>query len=230
MSTTNVSRLRVTPDSDLLALAPEKPRRFLDKALRRGLTVWQSTNASVTGGQAWTIESANPIDDWQLWLYFQAGARGGRLTITRYTPSVSGRLASVKLTQAMAGIAIDDMGDSLDRHNARVAQAQSAMRQLGSELDGAIVPDAPATSARLSAVRAVKAAPALIEARAALDSLKVNGRFALRMARTGAIPRTTTGTVRAALANRDLVSQAGGVLTDLGRAVRELIMNPEGVL
>lgn len=226
--------IAITAGSALLAQTPNKPRRFLEKALARGLSVVQTDTA--TGTASYSIASPNPVDDWRLWIHYTAGHNGGRLNLVRYTPNApKGRPTTKKLTIMGANILIDDMGDSLDRHNARVAQAEAALRQVGRELDGTVV-DVPA-SPRNAAVRELKAtqpvladetAAALLvaEAHEKLATLKVNGRFAIRMAKTGAIPRSTTGTVRQALLNRDLVTPAGGVLTDLGKAVRELILNP----
>jgi hypothetical protein len=232
---TNASRISVTADSQLLAAVHSKPRPFLERALKRGLTVWQHTNTSAVRGQGWTIESANPIDDWQLWLYFIPGKRGGRLTITRYYLSAGlGKSVTVKLTQAQARVTIDDMGDALDRHHerqARIDQAEAAMRQLGSELDGAVVPDAPAApspTAPSAAVQAVKEVPLSGEtslAKEALVGLKANARFALRAAHRGTIPQNTPTKVRHVLVRRGLADVAGGALTELGREVRKLIIN-----
>lgn len=199
--------LTIELGSPLFELTPEKPRHFLEKALKRGLTVRVHGNTSVTGALSWTIESGNPIDDWQLWLYFQPSARGGRLTINRYTPGTQ-KSTSKQLTHQVAGITIDDMGDALDRHHAREAAKR----------------EEAAFQARRDAHATDLDTAANPEAATVLGTLKVNGRFALRMARNGAIPRTTTGTVRQALINRGLVSPAGGILTDLGRATRALVL------
>lgn len=210
-----MTNVAITPaDLDRLEeFVPEKPARFLAKALRRGLTVRQHTNTSVTGGLGWTIESPNPIDDWQLWLYFQGGSRGGTLTISRYTPSTTRKSNTTKLTQQMAGVTIDDMGDALDRHNARIAEAEAAMRQVGAELDGATV--------TLPGVVPVSGDVSL--AKEALAALKANGKFAIRAAARGTIPRNTPAKVRHALVRRGLAQVSGGALTDLGKAVRSLI-------
>lgn len=221
---TNASRIQVTTGSALSALAPAKVQPWLNRALERNLTVWQNTTLRDT--QGWTIESPNPVDDWQLWLFFEPSTRGGRLTITRYTPSITRKANSTKLTRVQASVTIDNMGDGLDRYHEReaakarrnahaaaptIAEAEAALRQVGRELDGAVL--APE----------VTPATADTQARETLSTLRVNGRFAIRMARTGAIPRSTTGTVRLALVNRDLVSPSG-VLTGLGREVRKLIL------
>jgi hypothetical protein len=237
---TDASRIPVTLDGTLLALAPAKVQPYLTKALKRGLTVWQNTTIT-PGHLGYTIASSNPIDDWQLWLYFTAGARTGSLTINRYDPwSTAKKTKTTKLTHQMAAITIDGMGDALDRHNARVAQAEDALRQVGDELDGkvitldsATVATATGDAARRAAVRAVQAAPApnadpdaQALAVAALGSLKANAKFALRAARAGALPHNIPGKVRHALVRRGLVAVAGGMLTDVGRVARSMILNP----
>lgn len=203
--------------SRLFELTPEKPKRFLEKALRRGLTV--RLHGTTTDATGWTIESTNPIDDWQLWLYFQPGARGGKLTISRYTPTTTTRSNTKKLTQREASITIDDMGDALDRHNAR--EADKARRDAhAADLDAAVATRPALDTVPASDVDSETFAQAVTLA----ASLKANGLFAIRVAHRGAIPRNTPGKVRAALVNRGLAHVAGGTLTDLGRAVRSLII------
>lgn len=198
---------------------PEKVRRFTDKAVARGLKVrTPSVNGqprpTAEGVTAVLIHSLNPIDDFELWINHTAGANGGRLNLTLYTPSKKGKTTK-KLTRADTFAWINEMGDALDRHFEREAAKKT---------EPAVTPSA----ARQSAVQAVKAATVPeIDAsavNAVLSTLKVNGRFALRMARTGAIPRTTTGTVRQALVDRGLVSPAGGLLTNLGKLARAAVM------
>jgi len=217
---TNAARIPVTLDSDLLALAPAKVQPFLTRALDRGLTVWQNTTTT-PGHSGWTIESTNPIDTWQLWLYFTAGTRTGTLTISRYAPDVADQSkATRRQTQAQARVVIDDMGDALDRHNAR---------RDAHDLDTATA----GGPHREAAVRAVKATTATAPdadtqalAVVALGSLKANGRFAIRAASRGMLPRNVPTKVRHALVRRGLVAVAGGMLTDVGRVARWMILNP----
>jgi hypothetical protein len=239
-----MTNILMTADSNHVALAPEKARRFLTKALDRGLTVRLHTNTSVVGALGWTIESPNPIDDWELWLYFTPGSRGGSLKIHRYIPATSGKAAPTKLTFAMTGIAIDDMGDALDRHHARQAahaeQAAFDARRDAHAADLSTTHQAmtvvravdAGNAAQAAAVQAVKATPAVqpdpgVQAQAAaiLAALKANARFAIRAAHRGTLPRNTPTKVRGALVRRGLAGVAGGALTDLGRAVRVLIIN-----
>jgi len=226
---TNASRLPVTLDSNLYALAPEKVKNFLYKALNRGLTVWQSTNTTITVGTGWTIASPdNPIDDWQLWLYFIPGSRGGSLRITRYLPRSTKRSPTTKITYRMAGIVIDDMGDALDRHRDR--EAKKATAQAATVVQAV----ESANTARAAAVQELKATPpAAVDmvdadtqalAVAAVGSLKANGKFAIRTARNGRIWANTPAKVRTALVNRGLVHVSGGMLTELGRVVRSLMI------
>lgn len=213
----------------LIANAPAKVQRFVRTAHDRGLNV-------SLDGSTYTVSSPNPIDEFQLWLHFAPGANGGRLTATLYTPS--NKRPTKKLTQQNALYWIHDMADALDRHNARQAATDAAAVRDDDLNDTASVPSrnvkaqrtahAADLSAAVSNAQAATGAQPVndlaVEAQAVLSALKVNGRFALRMARTGTIPRTTAGTVRQALVNRDLVSPAGGTLTALGKAVRQLVM------
>lgn len=213
-----MTNINVTLDSNMLELAPEKPREFLRRALDRGLTVKEHPAAGVVQALGWTIESPdNPIDDWQLWLYFTPGSRGGSLKIHRYIPATSGKAAPAKLTMAMARVTIDGMADALDRHRAREAARDAHAADLNATAQR--FPARPRTAAHVDTNQNPGGKAAV-----AVQTLKGNGKFALRMARNGAIPPATTGTVRRALVNRGLVSQAGGMLTDLGRMARDLIM------
>lgn len=232
-------KLTITTDNIDTLHVPAKVRPFLDRALRRGLTVQQITFAGRTEGRSnYIVSSTNPIDDWELWLYHTSGRNGGRLDLTRYAPRPAGyrgraRSDTTKLTRQMAGITIDDMADALDRHNTRQG-ATSAGQHTGERL-------AADTRQAMTVVRAVDAGNAAREAGvqavkapvtdpdtqalavAAVATLKANARFALRVARNGRIWANTPGKVRTALINRGLVHASGGMLTDVGRVVRELI-------
>jgi hypothetical protein len=229
-------------DNQLSLESPAKVAPFVFRALSRGLVAVQ-TDSDVDGGSSYSIMSTNPIDDWRLWIHFTPGRNGGRLNLVRYMPNPpKGRSTTAKLTIPQAFIQIDEMGEGLDRHNARVAQAEAALRQVGQELDGAAistgvvtasVPSAPTSGVvRHNAVRELKAAPAVdsdaatrAEAQAVLGTLRANARFAVRAAHRGTIPRNTPAKVRHALVRRGLAGVAGGALTDLGRAVHQLILN-----
>lgn len=223
--------------ADNLGTLPKKVAPFVGRALGRGLLVAQNPTSADSGLSSYVVSSVNPIDDWQLWIAHQAGANGGRLTLTRYAPTATKRPNTVKRTQAEARLLIDDMGDSLDRHVAREAAKPVAVV---TEFTG----DEPATvtlsyamskmADTISAGRArFDAATSTVQddnaqqetAQLMVNQLRANGRFALRMARLGRIPANTSAVVRTALVNRGLIQAAGGTLTDVGRVAHTLILN-----
>lgn len=118
--------------------APAKVTALLDLATEHGLTVTRDETRGET--HAWTISTPNPVDSTQVWLYWNPGQRGGRLSIT-----VSyGAQARRNVTRRYARIALQLMAESLQRHLDREAaaapkvtieQARAAMAQVGHELN-----------------------------------------------------------------------------------------------
>lgn len=103
--------------ADILDNAPTKVAPFLHRALDRKLNVTQD-------GRGYRISSPNPIDQFEVWLFYTSGRNGGRLNIFQYGgPRNIGRRKSTswRITTRMARIVIDDMGDALDRHIARMS-------------------------------------------------------------------------------------------------------------
>jgi len=99
--------------------APAKVAPFLKKAEERGLTITMTEN-----GQSYRISSPNPIDDWELWIYYTPGHNGGRCNIYQYVPInqfSKRKRPDTKVTRRMARIVLDNMGDALDRHHEREA-------------------------------------------------------------------------------------------------------------
>lgn len=218
-----------TPDSFDTLGVPAKVRPFLAKAIQRGLTVKHV--AAREGQSNYTIDSVNPIDDWSIWLYHTAGRNGGVLDLVRYTPIVTGgrRKPAKKITRVEASIAIDDMGDALDRHHAREAAGRTAQFNAqrdahADDLNAAVTqfPTRPRTKDPVDTNQNPDGKREL--AQTVLAGLRANARFALRIAQGGRIPTNTPAKVRGALVNRGLVVAAGGVLTDLGRVARSLVV------
>jgi hypothetical protein len=145
------------------ATIPLKIQPWLDKAESLGLEVHESERSGSL--RSWTIGTPNPIDNTQVWIYFTDSPRGGRVGFTVYHGS-SVR-PTRKATRRFASIAMNDMGESLQRHLAREAAkdaaeeaelaaldpsnpappgwdldtARSALGQVFAELDGAVIPN-----------------------------------------------------------------------------------------
>ncbi len=101
---------------------PAKIQSWIDRAAKLGLTV-ESGQIEGTDIRTWTVASPNPIDGYELWLYFTPGRNGGRLGITHYHGVTGGRHNRTRPTQKMARIIMGEMGESLQRHLQRQARA-----------------------------------------------------------------------------------------------------------
>jgi hypothetical protein len=136
---------------------PTKVAPIIDRAREAGLDVARSEESGTL--KSWTISSPNPVDNTQIWLYWAPAARGGRLGATLYFGS-----AGTKRNTAlrMIYITIGSMADSLRRHHdreaarqrvehqhtqERMAEAQAALAQVFTELDGAEIPSDEETRA-----------------------------------------------------------------------------------
>lgn len=97
---------------------PLKIQPWLDKATALGLEVSESERSGSL--RSWTVDTPNPIDNTQVWIYWTDSARGGRVGFTVYHGS-SVR-PTRKATRRFAAIAMTDMGESLQRHLDREAR------------------------------------------------------------------------------------------------------------
>lgn len=146
------------------------------------------------------VASPNPIDDHQLWFHYTPGRNGGRISVTLYRPNYS-RSRMTTITQRDARSWITEMADGLDRHNARQAEARKAAEE----------------------------APATEQAVALSARLNRAGRVALRLVRSqgparGKLSVATHSKIKGAFRRWGLVD-ANNTLTDLGRAVRTLVVS-----
>jgi len=194
---------------------PTRVQALLDVANRLGLSTIDTTTPDVTTVGQFEISSTNPAENRRIWINTSYdGDRPGSTDVLLYNPdrAVSnqhGTRYTRKLTQAAAIAAIQSMTPGVT-----VAQAETAMRQVGAELDGARID--------------VDTNDQHEQATALATKLDRKARVALRLVRTqgpaaNRVPRATLTKVRRALITRGLAT-AEGILTDLGRAVRTAVL------
>lgn len=107
---------------------PPKVQHWLDKAADSGLTATEKT-ATDESIRSWAISNDSPVDDTELWLYWNAGNQGGRLRIAHYRgPRLAGRRTSLApwVTRRAAAIVLAGMAEAQERHLARQARAAEA--------------------------------------------------------------------------------------------------------
>lgn len=90
---------------------PDKIAGLLKIARDSGLTV--EVDPPRGDGFSWTITSPNPVDDTQVWIAWNPGPNGGRVTRTVYYGPGS---IMRKATRNWVRIVLVEMGDSLQRH------------------------------------------------------------------------------------------------------------------
>lgn len=97
---------------------PTKVERFLDKARKGGLRV-EGPKIIEHGSRVWTVESPLAHEHEQIWVFWNPGARDGRMTVMRYDVfallAKRHRSATEKLTRHEASIAVELMSKAVRR-------------------------------------------------------------------------------------------------------------------